>query len=335
MKKISEILFSFFNPGVHQTIPAKSITLPEVVENIKSDMYKKETLLIRAGKALKTKILYSVTFAVLVSRRCGAGILEWTGFMVFDIDKLDFASTMKWRLSIDVFLKIVVAFISPGGKGVKFVVRVLNGNPDLYADYFQAVALYVKETLGVDIDQSGKDKGRLCFLCWDPAVFYNPDGGVESDALLNLLPNEMVHAKGAMENAKDAEEERASVKDCPYDSTGVPKFSEPTTTGDRPSDKLNRLPQVHDRAVAALKADGWQQNDNSDLWTRPGKTVKEGCSAIYNYFDREGIYFFTNFSTNAPHFGRRGYTDVQIINILEFFGNWQKCISDLSAQYLN
>jgi hypothetical protein len=94
---------------------------------------------------------------------------------------------------------------------------------------------------------------------------------------------------------------------------------------------LNRDPRVHERAVAALKADGWVQKSD-DLWRRPGKDG--GNSAIYNYFDREGIYFFTNFSSNSPHFGRKGYTDTMLICELEFQGSWDLCIAELANLYL-
>ncbi len=381
MKKIEEIFFSYFNPGVHQTILAKKITIPEVVERIRSEMYKKATLLIRAGKALKTKILDSVIFAGIFDIRCEAGLREYSTLIVFDIDFLDFASTLKWRLSIDVFLKVVLAFISPGGQGLKFVVRVKGGIPEEHELYFNAVTRYMKGAFGIEIDRSGKDKSRLCFLCWDPAVFYSPEGYVEREALLRLLPPAVVeiacrdarrassdlkpcvsgdkkqtlnpepqtlkkvHAKGAEKGAEEAAAAgaaavfpatAAATATSSTNATSVPVFTKPDSTNEpRPSDLLNRMPQVHERAVAALKADGWQQNSNEDLWTRPGKDLKEGCSAIYNLHDTEGIWFFTNFSTNSPHFGRRGYTDVQILCQLEFYGNWQKCISDLANQYLN
>jgi hypothetical protein len=355
MKKISEIFFSFFNPDVHRTIPAKSVTITEAAEMIKSEIYKNPTFLVREGKALKTKVLASVTFAVLVSRRCKAGILEWTGFLVFDIDELDFASTMKWRISIDVFLKPVLLFISPRGKGLKIVIRVKDGKPEEHERYFKAVALYLKSVFGIDIDESGKDQTRLCFICWDPAVYFNPEGWVEADALLRLVPgesgsssgsgsgreaiNKKVHAKdtekaaGAVAAAGEAMEERATVKDCPYNSTGIPKFSDPTTTADRPSDRLNRLDAVYRRSLKDLvDLDGWTLHADGIHLTREGK--EKGNSAIFNYYPEYGFPVFTNYSTSAKSFGVKGWTPVQIICRLEFDNQWNRTIEALINEYL-
>ena len=188
MKKIEEPCISYFNPPVRNTKPARNVSLAEVHEIIVSDRLKGVTERIRAKKAKKDRDLPSVTFSGIFEKRCEAGLKEYSSLIVFDIDRLDFASTLKWRLSIDVFLKVQLAFISPGGAGLKFVVCVLKGRPEEHELYFRAVARYMKGTFGIEVDQSGKDKSRLCFLCHDPAAYYNPMGYVERDALLRLLP---------------------------------------------------------------------------------------------------------------------------------------------------
>jgi hypothetical protein len=115
-------------------------------------------------------------------------------------------------------------------------------------------------------------------------------------------------------------------------STSVPSFGKPTYTSDeRPSDLLNRMSQVHERALSDLRTDGWYQK--GDMWRRSGKNGGS-FSAIFNFYEKEGLYIFTNFSSNSPHFGRRGYSDVQVICELEFGGNFLKCIAELAQQYL-
>jgi len=41
-------------------------------------------------------------------------------------------------------------------------------------DYFKAVANYIQQTYQLEVDQSGKDISRACFLPQDPNIFINP-----------------------------------------------------------------------------------------------------------------------------------------------------------------
>jgi hypothetical protein len=239
--------------------------------------------------------------------------------IVFDVDKLDMASTLKWRISIDVFLKVVLAFISPGGKGLKFVVRVENGKPEEHELYFRAVARYVKGVFGIEVDESGKDIPRLAFLCWDPAAYYNPYGYVEREALLRLLPT----APAAAANGRD-------VACCV--STGETDNNHAGITDDE-ADRLNKLPEVRYRAFSALCKAGWKQLRNPDRWSRPnGEPGK--VSAIFNYYEAEARWVFTNFSDNGHPFETKGYSPLGVICELEFNGDFEACIAALSAQLI-
>ena len=43
-----------------------------------------------------------------------------------------------------------------------------------HAGSYRAVEKHVRELTGVQIDQSGKDIGRLCFMSYDPELYHNP-----------------------------------------------------------------------------------------------------------------------------------------------------------------
>jgi hypothetical protein len=77
MKAIKELLFSYFNPPVSNTKPAKSVTLEEVYRVIVSDSLKSITEKIRSGKAEKGNVLPSVTFSGTFSRRSKTGLTEY------------------------------------------------------------------------------------------------------------------------------------------------------------------------------------------------------------------------------------------------------------------
>lgn len=43
-----------------------------------------------------------------------------------------------------------------------------------HAEYFNAVANYLRQTYGLEADKSGKDVSRSCFLPYDPEAYINP-----------------------------------------------------------------------------------------------------------------------------------------------------------------
>jgi hypothetical protein len=181
-------LFSYFKKGVTSTIPFEEYTLEFVYLLIKSFKLKEVTQKIRAGKADNTKDLPSVTFSGTFSKRCVAGLNDWSSYIVVDVDKLDFAATLKDRISKDTFLNAALQFISPRSFGLKIVVRVKDGVKENHEKYFEAISYYLKGAYGIKINASGSDVSRLCFLCHDEDVYYNPDGFVAAEALLRLLP---------------------------------------------------------------------------------------------------------------------------------------------------
>src|SRR5690606_39195613 len=65
-------------------------------------------------------------------------------------------------------------FISPSGTGLKILVKV-DTDKDMHDVAFEQVKNHYESLLGVDIDQSGKDVSRLCFISYDPELYYNPE----------------------------------------------------------------------------------------------------------------------------------------------------------------
>lgn len=95
---------------------------------------------------------------------------------------------------------------------------------------------------------------------------------------------------------------------------------------------LNKLPAVHNDAVAALKFRGWQQK--GEYLVRPGKDRRKGISAQFDLYPTFGIHIFTNYSSGATDFvPRKGYTDCQVLSILEYNGDYRACVQDLRLKY--
>ena len=89
-----------------------------------------------------------------------------------DLDHIDDVNGLKWRLINDSLFETLMAFRSPSGDGLKWIVEI-DLSQASHADYFRAVANYLFQTYGVEADKSGKDISRACFLPHDPNCFIN------------------------------------------------------------------------------------------------------------------------------------------------------------------
>ena len=75
-------------------------------------------------------------------------------------------------------------FVSAGGNGLKAVFRV-PADAAQHADSFRAVEKHVRELTGKQIDKSGRNPERLCFISYDPETYFNP-GAHELEPLPEL-----------------------------------------------------------------------------------------------------------------------------------------------------
>ena len=169
-------------------LPSRAISLAEVYRLISADEpLRLLTEQVRAATDLslaKRQCLPYVTpFGTFSRRRCEC-LTAFSGLLPIDVDKLDSpqdAEAMKNLLFHDPYLDTRLAFVSPGGHGVKAFIRMPSTQPDKgekpaeFAARYAAQAMdYVRylydphpndNTRGVDL--SGKDVVRACFLCHD------------------------------------------------------------------------------------------------------------------------------------------------------------------------
>jgi hypothetical protein len=119
------------------------------------------------------KSLPCVTFSgVFEPTRKKENITSPTGLLVADFDHLDDVQHTKTVLSHDPYVR--AAFISPSNYGAKALFIAENIKNDTgHKIFFAAVQRYIRETYQLDIDESGKDICRLCFVSYDPDMFVN------------------------------------------------------------------------------------------------------------------------------------------------------------------
>lgn len=131
-------------------------------------------------KEYKENKLLSVTFAGTFPRgkRKAEHISQHSGLIVLDIDGLTDAQIPDLLAELAQMPQVVLAFISPSRKGIKVVVSVTprpendlehKGGYHACLEFFDDLAT----EYGFEIDTSGKDCSRLCFLSHDPLAIVN------------------------------------------------------------------------------------------------------------------------------------------------------------------
>lgn len=85
---------------------------------------------------------------------------------------------IRSHLLQDKYFKTQLLFRSPSGDGLKWVIEIFPDFPDPqsnHVEYFTAIANYIRSTYGVEVDKSGKNISRACFLPNDPECYINPE----------------------------------------------------------------------------------------------------------------------------------------------------------------
>jgi hypothetical protein len=177
--KVIPPVFSYFNAPVTNTIPSQKINLVEVHRLLKGDKFSVRTNTLRKtidpveAKKYKAISFDYVTFSGTFSKRSDKSLLTHSSLMIIDFDHLENLIAIKQLLLNDEYFETELLFISPSGDGLKWVVSI-DLTKASHQEYFLAISNYLKMTYGLEIDQSGKDVSRACFLAMDVDAFINP-----------------------------------------------------------------------------------------------------------------------------------------------------------------
>jgi hypothetical protein len=102
---------------------------------------------------------------ITVTRRAEQ-LLQYSGLICIDIDKLPANKLKKLRDRLKLDHRVFILFTSPSGNGLKVIIKVAGG-PAVHIDNFKAIENYFLHEYNLQIDPSGKDVSRLCFLSYD------------------------------------------------------------------------------------------------------------------------------------------------------------------------
>ena len=167
---------SFFKAPVRNVFPSETLRLHQVFELITSDKYKKITEELRAitnvkeARKFKANRFDYVTFQEYLKNVSDNNLLKHSNLLTIDFDHLENLQELRTQLLNDEYFETEMLFISPSGDGLKWIIRI-DISEVTHSEYFTAVANYIKHNYNIEVDQSGKDVSRACFLPYDPTAF--------------------------------------------------------------------------------------------------------------------------------------------------------------------
>lgn len=166
----------------------QNITLNEIFEEIKTGIYKDDVECLRGFKqmgndvlanSLKNKLFGFTTSGTFGAPRSKDTIETYSQVICLDFDNVQETELEELKRSVNSCPYTLASFISPSGQGLK-VFSLVDTNADAHTDAYIQVANYYRDLTGVEYDSKCKDITRLCFVSYDPELFYNEDAKVFS-----------------------------------------------------------------------------------------------------------------------------------------------------------
>ena len=171
--------FSFFQKPVRNTIPSATMSVVEVYNLITSRQYEHQTLMLRTLKDKDTARNYKANyfdyscFSGIFYKRSESGLIVHSSLLTLDFDHVNDLNGLKHKLIHNYYFDTILAFTSPSGDGLKWIIKIdLTKNTHL--SWFIAIADYCRNNYYLEVDKSGKDVSRCCFLPYDPDAYINP-----------------------------------------------------------------------------------------------------------------------------------------------------------------
>ena len=202
---ISNTVFSDIQVSYYKNLKSSeslNLSINRVFNGIKSDTFKDIVLRVRKYRNIdKVKSdeykqqLHAVTFSGLfASERKAALCSHYNNLMVIDIDHLSDEQMSRVSQCLHEDQYVAAFWKSPSGYGFKGLVH-LHYAEGLSTDNlqvrhktaFQSLFLYFMENYQIELDRSGSDVSRLCFMSWDPYIEIK-DSSEAFEVIENDLP---------------------------------------------------------------------------------------------------------------------------------------------------
>ncbi len=172
--------FSFFKSPITNTVPYKSITIRDTYNYIIGNYARSRTQELRMIQDKKRARLFKssrfdyVTFSGEFDVRSNTTAKSESGLLCLDFDHVAPLEDLFTSLLKDEYFETALLFRSPSGDGIKWVIELERGELS-HSDYYRAVENYILDQYKIQVDNSGKEISRACFLPYDPNAYINPN----------------------------------------------------------------------------------------------------------------------------------------------------------------
>lgn len=121
----------------------------------------------------------------------------YNNIMILDIDHIDLTilNNIKYKLTRDKYIYSV--WLSPSNEGLKALVKI-DSNPEQHKSSFNSLKEYFKTKYQIELDNSGSDVTRLCFVSWDNDLYLNTNSAIYVDKLIVEIVNETKSKKSTL-----------------------------------------------------------------------------------------------------------------------------------------
>ena len=171
--------FSFFRAPISNIKPLKAISLLDVYKYIVGDYAKQRTEKLRSFDDVKRARTFKAAnfdycaFSGTFNSRNDKELIKHSNLLCLDFDHIKDLETLFKQLLNDEYFETQLLFRSPSGDGLKWIIPI-DTSQTTHGSYFASVANYILQTYGVEVDKSGRDISRACFLPYDPQAYINP-----------------------------------------------------------------------------------------------------------------------------------------------------------------
>ena len=152
----------------------------QVYKYIVGDYAKKRTEKLRSitdpkqARQFKATNFDYCTFSGMFTTRNDKALVIHSGLLCVDFDHLQNVDLLRNQLLQDEYFETQLLFVSPSGDGLKWIISI-DTTKSSHGQFFAAVANYILQTYKVEVDKSGRDISRACFLAYDPNAFIHPN----------------------------------------------------------------------------------------------------------------------------------------------------------------
>ena len=276
----------------------ENLDISMILEQIRSGKYKSRILalreLLRQGKTdeyndAKRSLPAFTPSGLFEGGRKLEFLKEYSGLIILDIDKLTQDQLCATRTRVEEIPNTHACFISPSGNGLKILVKVFS-RPVYHKVVFNQVKSFYEEQLrnndqsfSVQIDPSGKDITRLCFVSWDEMLYLNPSAAIFKP-FINLVEDDIEKLVSQIES-------RRIDLTAKYDDWVKIGFALTDTLGEEGRSSFHRLSQFYA---------GYNPKECDEQYDKCLKSKRSGItiSTLY-YFARDSGFEISKYKT-AP-----------------------------------